>query len=335
MPPARVAQASRFSDAFDRDGQLWVPASTLLDAHVAHMRALPAAASRDRADIAAARIAFDSTINHYLLAAGLDVASPGIRSGLLDADGVRLAFAEPEGPPRGAVLHIHGGGWCLGNAQILLPALAMLAERTQAVVASVEYRLAPEAPHPAALNDCEHAALWWLRDLALERGIPSERVVLAGESAGAHLALLTLLRLRARDIRLAGAALTYGMFDLTNSLPSRHVLAGETLGLDAEACRFYVRMLLGEDVAPGPAVSPLQLPLRELAGLPPTLFCAGTLDPLRDDSIEVHRRWQQAGNRSWLALYERAPHAFDLLRTPEGEHLQDLRAGFIRQCLPT
>jgi acetyl esterase/lipase len=193
--------------------------------------------------------------------------------------------------------------------------------------------LAPEAPHPAALEDCERAAHWWLRDLEQRRGMTSERIVIAGESAGAHLALLTLLRLRAQGTRLAGAALTYGLFDLTNTRASRDIADGGNLVIDADACAFYVRMLLGEGISLDPSVSPLQLPQQNFVDLPPALFCVGTLDPLHDDSVEMHHRWQQEGNRSWLAVYEHAPHAFDLLQTPEGRHLQDLRAAFIRQCL--
>lgn len=322
-----------FAGAFDGDGLLRVAASDALRRRLDALRAQPSAAPRTREGIPAARLAFDAVVARSLHAEE-DATHPPRATVTADADGVPLVVAEPKGDIRGAVLHVHGGGWCVGSAHGLAPALSVLAERTSTVVASIEYPLAPEHPHPAALEACTRAADWWLHDLAARRGVAADRVVIAGESAGAHLALLTLLRLRDKGFRLGGAALTYGLFDLANRLPSRHVMGAGQLLIDAQACEFYVRMFLGEAVsADDPAVAPLRLPPEAYADLPPALFCVGTLDPLHDDTIEMNARWKQAGNRSWLAVYEDAPHAFDLLAVPEGRHLTAMREQFIRHCL--
>lgn len=328
--------SSGFLAAFGPSDRLWVPASEELKRCVAAMRQQAPSAPRTPQGIPAARAAFAGLVERSLRANGLDmrVLADGARSGVADANGVPLVYAEPDVPLRGAVLHIHGGGWCIGSARSLLPALAALARRTSTSVASVEYRLAPEHPHPSALEDCERAVHWWLHDLQLRHGIGPERVVIAGESAGAHLALLVLLRLRGQGIRFGGTMLTYGLFDLGNTLPSRSVADGGNLVIDAQACRFYVRMLLG-DAAAGddPAVSPLRRPDAAFIDLPPALFSVGTLDPLHDDSVLMHARWQSAGNRSWMAVYEDAPHAFDLLPAPEYGRHRYLQDDFICHCL--
>lgn len=334
--PAPVPASAGLLAAFGQSDRLWVPASETLKACVAAMRQQPRPAPRTAQGIPAARAAFAGLVERSLRAQGLagQASADGIRTGTVDVDGVPLVYAEPATAPRGAVLHVHGGGWCVGSARDLLPALAALALRTSTCVASVEYRLAPEHPHPAALEDCERAAHGCLHALRRRHGIRPQQVVIAGESAGAHLALLTVLRLREQGIRLAGASLTYGLFDLGNHLPSRDVADAGNLVIDAQACRFYVRILLGDDAdADDPAVSPLQLPASALVGLPPALFSVGTLDPLHDDSVRMHARWRSAGNPGWLAVYEQAPHAFDLLPAPEGNHHQRLQDDFIRHCL--
>ena len=274
----------------------------------------------------------------YLVSAAMqaipEAERRGVRSTRIEMDGVPLLVAEP-GRASGAVLHIHGGGWCVGDAAGLRPALEALARRTGACVASVEYRRAPEHPHPAAAEDCLRAATAWLATLQ-RQGHPADasRLVLAGESAGAHLALLTLHGLRRQGLRPAGAALAYGLFDLANGRPSRRTTPDGGVLLDAGACAFYVDAYLGSGIdRDDPEVSPWHWPAERLAGMPPALFCVGGLDPLYDDSVDLHARWRRAGAEAWLAVYAGAPHAFDLFGTPEAAHLAELRGRFIRRCL--
>ena len=226
----------------------------------------------------------------------------------------RVRILRAPGPPRGVHLHIHGGGWTIGDAQMDDPINAQLAAERGITVVSVDYRLIPAAPFSAVLDDCEIAARW-----ALEEGLDElagERMTIGGESAGAHLAAVTLLRLRdrARDFaRVAGAALTYGCYDLGATNRRRHagpetlVLYGPTLtrladkatGLEPEARR-------------APSLSPLHA---DLDRLPPALFIVGDKDPLQEDSELMHAKWAEWSGQAELIIVPEAPHGFNHMRT--------------------
>ena len=129
---------------------------------------------------------------------------------------LRIIAAERE--PTGAFLHIHGGGWTLGENDMQDVRLAGLARETGLTVVSVSYRLAPEDPYPAAPDDCEAAALWLIGEEGRIAVGEASRLAIGGDSAGAHLAVLTLLRLRGRHGitgAFAAAVLQYGSFDLS------------------------------------------------------------------------------------------------------------------------
>jgi acetyl esterase/lipase len=208
--------------------------------------------------------------------------------------------------PRGAYLHIHGGGWTIGAADMQDVSLWELAQETGLTAVSVDYRLAPEHPYPAGPDDCEAAALWLLDHY-------EGRLTIGGESAGAHLAVVTLLRLRDRhgiSARIFAAAnLVFGPFDLTGT-PSRHLWGDRDLILSSPEMDWFADCYL-----PGmpdyerraPDVSPL---FADLTGLPPALFTCGTLDPLLDDTLFMEARWRTAGNEATLSLYPEAAHGF-------------------------
>ena len=177
---------------------------------------------------------------------------------------------------------------------------------------SVDYRLAPEDPYPAGPDDCEDAALWFLEHYSGRRAI-------GGESAGAQLAVVTLLRLRDRhgiDVREAfGAAnLVFGPFDLTGT-PSRHLWGERELVLSSPEMDWFADCYLPDMPARerlAPDVSPLYGDLRDM---PPALFTCGTLDPLLDDTLFMEIRWRTAGNETTLSLYPEAVHAFVAFET--------------------
>lgn len=208
---------------------------------------------------------------------------------------------------RGVYLHIHGGGWTIGAADLQDPRLEELCDGTGLAVASVEYRLAPEHPYPAGPDDCEAAARWLVEHARAEFG--SERLLIGGESAGAHLSAVTLLRMRDRHgfTGFSAANLVFGMYDLSQ-LPSVRNFGERILILSRSNIRWFT-----EGFVPDPAlrrepdVSPLYA---DLGGLPPALFTVGTLDPLLDDSLFMHARWLAAGNEAELAVYPGGVHAF-------------------------
>lgn len=207
---------------------------------------------------------------------------------------------------RGVYFHIHGGGFTIGSARQQDTMLAAIATKCDVAVLSVDYRLAPEHPYPAASDDCERAALWLAEHAGREFG--SERLVVGGESAGANLAAVTLLRMRDRHgfNGFAAANLTFGVFDLSMT-PSARRWGERNLVLSTPIIEWFNEQYVPADRVDDPDVSPLYA---DLSGLPPALFTVGTLDPLIDDTLFMHSRWMAAGNGAELAIYPGGVHAF-------------------------
>ncbi|WP_020187761.1 alpha/beta hydrolase [Methylopila sp. 73B] len=216
----------------------------------------------------------------------------------------------------GVYLHIHGGGWTFGSADQDDPRLDRFAANLGLACVSVEYRLAPENPYPAAPDDCEAAALWLIREAKQRFGV--ERLLIGGESAGAHLAVVTLLRLRDQHglTPFSRANLTAGCFDL-GLTPSARSFQPKGLVLGARDLRMFVAQYLqgGED-RQAPDVSPLY---GDLAKLPPTIFTVGGRDPLVDDTLFMAARWAAAGNQAELAVWPGSPHVHIALPDPQAE----------------
>ena len=225
-----------------------------------------------------------------------------------------VRILRPSGACRGVYLDIHGGAWVLGNAR-MDDALNVEIVRTCGVaVVSVDYRIALENAVLAALDDCETAAMWLIE--TMEEAFGAETLLVGGESAGAHLAASTLIRLRDRGAigRVAGAVLFYGCYDLcgTPSLcaagPETLVLHGPTL---ADALSKLMPGLTPEERR-DPSLSPLYAELRHL---PPALFLVGDRDPLFDDTEILARRWAEANDDAEVVVAPEAPHAFNRLPT--------------------
>jgi acetyl esterase len=234
--------------------------------------------------------------------------------------GVDRIVAGPSGPLRlrefrperidGAMLHIHGGGWMTGEPELTDLLNEALSEQLNLAIVSVEYRLAPEHPYPAGPDDCEAAALWLVENAATEYG--TDRLLVGGESAGAHLSAVTLLRLRDRHGfggRFCGANLIFGAYDLgpTPSAMGIGMEAGTDI-LDSDEMRFMVEQFvpgMSADQRRQPDISPLYA---DLHGMPPAFFTVGTADHLVDDTLFLAQRWLVAGNEAELLVYPDAPH---------------------------
>ncbi len=229
---------------------------------------------------------------------------------------------------RGVFLHIHGGGFMLGRAHHQDMPLAALATQAQVAVVSVDYRLAPEDPHPAGPDDCEAAAVWLAANAAREFG--TTRLLIGGESAGANLAAVTVLRLRDRHqfTGFSGAVLTFGVFDVSMT-PSARRWGTRNLIINTPIMQWFSDCYVAADRRLDPDVSPLYA---DLSDLPPAIFTVGTLDPLLDDSLFMHARWVAAGNRAELHVYPGAIHGFIAFPLAIARHASERIADFVRHA---
>jgi acetyl esterase len=234
-------------------------------------------------------------------------------------------------PPRvdGAYLYIHGGGWVLGTADSSDPRLEKLSNDLNVAVLSVEYRLAPENPYPAGPDDCEAAALWLAKNASSEFG--TEKLLIGGDSAGAHLAVVSLLRLRDRHgLRpYIAANLGFGVFDVGGT-PSARNWGDEALILSTPVMQWFGNHFVDPERCREPDVSPMYA---DLSGLPKALFTVGTLDPLLDDSLFMHSRWIAAGNESELAVYPGGVHGLTGFPTALGKKALARQDAFLRAAL--
>jgi acetyl esterase/lipase len=249
--------------------------------------------------------------------------------------GLRLRMLRPDREPIGVYLHIHGGGWTIGGCDEQDPRLEALAQATGLCAVSVEYRLAPEHPYPAALDDCEDAALWLLERGASEIGAPAT-LTIGGESAGAHLSATTLLRLRDRHaITGAFRAVTfnYGSFDLSLT-PSARIWRDRNLVLSRPIMEWFRDNFVPETTEEerrNPEISPLYADLHDL---PPAYFSAAQLDPLLDDSLFMAARWQMAGNEAELRVWPEAVHGFGAYPLAISRLAAEAQWAFLSAALP-
>ena len=220
------------------------------------------------------------------------------------------------------ILHIHGGGFIMGSAEMNEAYVRKLAEDTNSIVVSVNYRLAPETPFPGPLDDC-YAALKWMYENHSDLGIDSTRLAVTGESGGGGLAasLAFLIRDR-REIRIQLQFLTYPMLDdRTGSTIDPGESYGEFLWTRADnyfAWSAYLGRPGGSNAVPYPAV-PARI--EDLSGLASAYVAVGSLDLFAPENIRYSQRLLDHGVACELHVFKGAVHAFDaLLHTPLSNH---------------
>jgi acetyl esterase/lipase len=238
-------------------------------------------------------------------------------------------FTPESGSVRATMLHIHGGGWFTGSADMMDVALEARADALGIAIASVEYRLAPEHPYPAAPDDCEAAAAWLAKNARSELG--ADLALVGGESAGGHLSAVTVVRMRDRHgFRFAGANLVYGVYDL-GGVPSHTQYDGRHLLLDGPSLEIAIRMFVPDaSRRRDPDVSPLYA---NLAGLCPALFTIGTLDPLRDHTLFLYAEWIAQGSPAEIQIFPGGTHGFDMFPCPEQRQAHAAIDAFLARCL--
>lgn len=210
-----------------------------------------------------------------------------------------------------AVYHTHGGGMVLGNRRNGVEMLLPYVSEGLAVVVSVEYRLAPEHPDPAPVEDC-YAGLVWIAQHAATLGIDSERIIVTGASAGGGLAAGITLLARDRGFpALTHQVLLCPMLDDRFETPSSRMLDGEGTW-DRRDNFFGWSSLLGERRG-GPDVSPYAAPARvaDPAGLPPTYIDVGSAESFRDEALTYAQRLSQAGVSVDLHMFAGGVHGYE------------------------
>lgn len=230
----------------------------------------------------------------------------------------RPADADPD-TALPAIYWIHGGGMVLGDLDGSDPGCEAYVDQLGVVVVSVDYRLAPEHPHPAPVEDC-YAGLEWMADNAAELGVDPTRIAVAGGSAGGGLAAGTCLLARDRGgPSVAYQCLVYPMLDDRNDTDSAREFSG-ILSWSREHNAAGWGALLG-DIAGGDDVSRYAAPARagDLSGLPPTLVQVGDLEVFRDEDIDYAKRLMQAGVPTELHVYPGVFHGAEGF-APEADH---------------
>lgn len=228
---------------------------------------------------------------------------------------ISLLICRPAAPetagPRPVIYHVHGGGMVIGNNRVGVDVPLAWTQALDAIVVSVEYRLAPEHPHPAPVEDV-YAGLLWTADHAAELGADPERIVIAGASAGGGLcAALALLTRDRKGPQPIGQMLMCPMLDDRNDSPSTYQMAG--LGVwDRTANETGWTALLGSRRG-GPDVPAYAAPARaeDLAGLPPAFLDVGSAETFRDEVVAYASRIWQAGGVAELHVWPGGFHGFD------------------------
>ncbi|HEY0737217.1 MAG TPA: alpha/beta hydrolase, partial [Herpetosiphonaceae bacterium] len=220
--------------------------------------------------------------------------------------------------PTAALLWIRGGGYVSGSADADDINGRIMASQLGCVVVSVDYRLAPETPHPGPVEDC-YAALRWLHANAAELGVDTERLALGGASAGGGLAAALALLTRDRgEVPLAFQLLIFPMLDdRTVTAEPPHPYVGEFIWTP-ESNRFGWTSLLGHEPG-GEGVSPYAAAARaeDLAGLPAAYISVGALDLFLEENIEYARRLIRAGVPTELHVYPGAFHGYQFAPTAQ------------------
>ncbi|WP_245627461.1 alpha/beta hydrolase [Actinomadura oligospora] len=250
------------------------------------------------------------------------------RTDITDVAEARVRLYRPKrlGPGGPAILWMHGGGFCVGDLDTTHREALSLADEVGATVASVDYRLAPEHPYPAALDDC-HRALVWLAG----QDVDPSRIAVAGVSAGGGLA--AALALRVRD--LGGPAIRFQALlipELDDRLDTPSMRAfTDTPGWTRPNAEISWRRYLGgrEDVPPHAAPARAE----DLSGLPPAYISAAELDPLRDEALIYGTRLLQAGVSTELHVFAGTFHGSAAIPSRVSDRQKSETAEVLRRAL--
>jgi acetyl esterase/lipase len=249
----------------------------------------------------------------------------GTRVSRLDVGGRKsVRVASPTSCPDRHILYLHGGGYVFGACTYYRDFIWRIAAATATQVLCIDYRLAPEHPFPAALDDATGAYRW-----LLAQGAQPAQMALIGDSAGGGLVLATLLRLRADGLPMPAAGVALSPWtDLALTGESLRLNAKSDPMLDVEQTRVFARLYLAGSDPRHPYASPLY---GDLAGLPPILIQVGSDEILRDDAVRMAVRLRAAGCSVEIEIWPRMPHAWHLFArlVPESRRALERIGAFV------
>lgn len=262
--------------------------------------------------------------------AAMNPLPPDVRTEPVEAGGVRAEWVIPPGAAEDRVLlYLHGGGYVIGSINTHRELVARIARAAGVRGLALDYRLAPEHPFPAAVEDATAAYAW-----LLEQGYAPEKVVIAGDSAGGGLTLATLVSARDRGLPMPAAAVCLSPWvDLEGIGESMT----ERADLDPLVQREALRRMASLYLAGADPRTPLAAPLyADLRGLPPLLIQVGTWETLYDDATRIAERARAAGVPVVLEPWEEMIHVWQLFsNVPEAREATERIGGFIRERLAT
>ena len=262
------------------------------------------------------------------VASTFDMEIPG------PAGGIPVRGYLPTEDPRDlpTVLYFHGGGWVIGDIESHDAVCRAICNRTPTSVLSVDYRLAPEATYPAAAEDC-YAALQWMEKMYAERGGPSDKIGVAGDSAGGNLAAVVAQMARDRGgPEIATQILIYPVTDFDFETES-YKQNGVDFGLSEAGMRWFWDLYLNDESEGSQAyASPLQA--ADLSNLPRSLTLTAEYDPLRDEGEAYAAALAAAGVQSTCTRYDGVIHGFvsAFEAVPEGSQALDQIAAELRSA---
>src|SRR5215204_845458 len=237
--------------------------------------------------------------------------------------------------PSPALVFVHGGGWTVGSIDDFDSSIRRLANSSGLLVAARDYRLAPENPFPAGLNDVI-ATVEWIKENGESIGIDPNRIALGGDSAGANLALASAIALRneGQGDALRALYLLYGLYTPDKNTESMQLFGNGEYGITKTQFQWVMNMTFQRrDDWSNPLAFPI---LDNLTGnLPPMYIAAMGLDPLRDDSILLSEKLKLAGQEYYLSIWPGVAHgALSLISvTPEIEKYVDALSTYLRGVL--
>ncbi len=259
--------------------------------------------------------------------AGTFALEPDVRVDATTAAGLKAEWITTPGvSPSHVILYLHGGGYVVGSLATHRDLGARLGRAAGMRVLAIDYRLAPEHPHPAAVEDAVGAYRW-----LLAQDVAPGRIALAGDSAGGGLTLATLIALRDRGLPLPRCGVCFSPWvDLEGTGASMDEITNDPM-LNRAAIRHFAGFYLTGGVDPR---TPLAAPLHaDLAGLPPLLIQASRHEVLRDDATRIAAKARAAGVDCEIELTDEVPHVWQIFAAilPEGREALDRAGAFLRR----